>query len=218
MTGFPGSPKLLRGGIVVLDPETGTVRRVITLQYNPDSVTRTLAIQAHGESAGDLTQALRLKGPAAESIKLEAELDATDALEKPDESPDAVASGLHPQIAALEALVNPTAAHLVEVHGREGTGTLEIVPATAPLTLFVWGANRIQPVRLTELSVTEEAFDPRLNPIRAKVSLGLRVLTVADVGFDNPSGNLFLAYLRSREALAQKAPAGSLANLGIGGF
>jgi len=218
MSGFPGSPKLLRGGIVVLDPDTGTVLRVITLQYNPDSVTRTLAIQAHGEASGDLTEALRLKGPATETIKVDIELDAADALEKPEESPDAVASGLHPQLAALEALVNPTAAYLAEVHGREGSGTLEIVPATVPLTLFVWGGNRIQPMRLTELSITEEAFDPRLNPIRAKVSLGMRVLTVADVGFDNPSGNLFLAYLRSREALAQRAPAGSLANLGIGGF
>ena len=80
------------------------------------------------------------------------------------------------------------------------------------------GGNRIQPVRLTELSVTEEAFDPRLNPIRAKLSIGLRVLTVADVGFDNRAGTLFLSYLRSREALARRVPSGRLANLGIGGL
>jgi len=218
MTGFPGSPKLLRGGIVVLDQDSGAVQRVITLQYNPDSITRTLAIQAHGAGGGDLTEALRLKGPATETIKLEAELDAADYLEKPDESPDVVAFGLHPQIAALEALANPTVAYLTAVHGRAGSGTLEIVPATVPVTLFAWGGNRIQPVRLTELSITEEAFDPRLNPIRAKISLGLRVLTVADVGFDNHTGTLFLSYLRSRESLAQKLPSGTLANLGLGGL
>ena len=63
-------------------------------------------------------------------------------------------------------------------------GTLEIVPAEAPLTLFVWSKNRMLPVRITEFSITEEAFDPALNPIRAKVSLGLRVLSVNDLGFD----------------------------------
>jgi hypothetical protein len=218
MSAFPGSPKLLRGGIVVLDPGTGTVLRTIVLQYNPDSISRTLAIQSHGDGGGDPSQALRLKGPAAETLKLDAELDAADFLEKPEDSPDVVEHGLHPQIAALEALVNPSADSLVAIHGRAGSGTLEIIPALAPFTVFVWGGNRIQPVRVTELSITEEAFDPRLNPIRAKVSLGLRVLTVADVGFDNKLGNLFLSHLRARESLAQKLPAGSLGALGIGGL
>ena len=54
----------------------------------------------------------------------------------------------------------------------------------SPLTLFIWSKNRIMPVRLTDFSITEEAFDPNLNPIRAKVSLGMRVLSVNDVGFD----------------------------------
>ena len=54
----------------------------------------------------------------------------------------------------------------------------------APLTLFIWSKNRIVPVRLTDFSITEEAFDPELNPIRAKVSLGMRVLNVDDLGFD----------------------------------
>ena len=42
------------------------------------------------------------------------------------------------------------------------------------------------PVRLTDFSITEEAFDTMLNPIRAKVSLGMRVLTVDDLGFAPP--------------------------------
>jgi hypothetical protein len=41
----------------------------------------------------------------------------------------------------------------------------------APLALFVWSQHRILPVRVTDFSITEEAFDPALNPIRAKVSL-----------------------------------------------
>ena len=47
----------------------------------------------------------------------------------------------------------------------------------APLTLFVWSKSRIVPVKITEFSVTEEMFDSNLNPIRARISLGLRVLT-----------------------------------------
>ncbi len=58
------------------------------------------------------------------------------------------------------------------------------------------------PVRLTEYSVTEEAFDPSLNPIRAKVSLGLRVLTIDDLGFAHPGGRMFMTYLGNKEQLA----------------
>ncbi len=79
---------------------------------------------------------------------------------------------------------------------------LEILPIEAPLTLFVWSKQRIVPVRVTDLSVTEEAFDTALNPIRAKVSIGMRVLSVDDLGFDHRGGTLFMGYLRNKEALA----------------
>jgi len=218
-TGFPNSPRLVKGGLVLMDPDTACVRSVIALQYNPDSLSRTLQIQAvPGGQDGVRVDALRLRGPAVETIKIEAELDATDQLEFPAQNPAAVQFGLQPQLAQLEMLINPTVETLAADDAMANQGTLEIIPLEQPLTLFVWSKSRVVPVRITDFSVTEEAFDPALNPIRAKVSLGLRVLTVADVGFDNRSGNLFLSYLRPREALAQKAPRGSLANLGIGGL
>jgi hypothetical protein len=71
-------------------------------------------------------------------------------------------------------------------------------------------------VRLTEFSVTEEAFDPALNPIRAKVSLGMRVLTVDDVGFSHKAGTLFMSYLQVKEQLAAQHQGGTLNVLGIG--
>ena len=74
------------------------------------------------------------------------------------------------------------------------------------LTVFAWGAQRITPVRITDLEITEEAFDPQLNPIRARVSLGLRVLNVNDVGFASPAGGLYLAYQLAKEAMAAQAP------------
>jgi hypothetical protein len=97
-------------------------------------------------------------------------------------------------------------------------GTIEIIPAETPLTLFVWSAQRILPVRLTELIVVEEAFDPALNPIRAKLSLGMRVLSVDDLGLAHRGRSIFMAYLRAKERLVARSPAVTLSNLGIGGL
>jgi hypothetical protein len=129
-----------------------------------------------------------------------------------------VTFGIQPQLSALELLVNPTAAELIAGNGLASSGTIEIAPAEAPVTLFVWSKQRILPVRITEFSITEEAFDPALNPIRAKVSLGMRVLSVNDVGFSHKTGTLFLGYLQNKEQLAGKAPASALSALGLGGI
>jgi len=212
---LPSSPKLIKGGLVLVNPESGAVGRIVTLQYNPDSLSRTLQIQGVG-GEGDRSEALRLKGPPVETIKLEAEIDATDQLEFPDSNAATVALGIHPQLAALEAIAYPSAASLLLNNILAMVGTIEILPMETALTLFVWSAQRILPVRLTEFSVTEEAFDPALNPIRAKVSLGMRVLSVDDLGFAHKGGSLFMAYLRAKEQLVRKAPAMALSNLGIG--
>ena len=98
----------------------------------------------------------------------------------------------------------------------EARQVLELLQA--PLLLFVWGPSRVVPVRLTEFSITEEAFDPLLNPIRAKVGLGLRVLTVDDLGFAHRGGSLFMTYLQTKERLAAALPAGALSALGLGGL
>ncbi len=216
MSGFPGSPRLVKGGIVLLDPASAAVQRIISLQYNPDTITRSLQIQAIGE--GDRSQAFRIKGPPVETIKLDAEIDAADQLEFPDRNAAAVQLGIHPQLAALETIVYPQSATLQENNRLAGLGTLEIAPMEAPLTLFIWSKQRVLPVRVTELSVTEEAFDPALNPIRAKVSLGLRVLTVDDVGFSHKGGNLFMSYLQGKERLAGQTRATRLGDLGLGGL
>ena len=218
MTSFPGSPQLVKGGIVIVDPETSAVQRIIPLQYNPDTLSRTLQVQATGGEGGDRSEALRVKGPPVETIKVEAEIDATDQLEFPDQNQDTVEAGIHPQLAVLELLVYPTSGQLQTNNSLAQAGTLEIAPMQAPLTLFIWSKNRILPVRLTEFSVTEEAFDTSLNPIRAKVSLGMRVLSVNDLGFNTAGGSLFMSYLQTKEQLAAKARAGTLNALGISGI
>jgi hypothetical protein len=213
------SPRLVKGGIVTLDPNTSALKSVIALQYNPDSLSRTLQIQAvQGTQDGTRVDALRLRGPAVETIKIEAELDATDQLEFPNKFPITAQLGLHPQLAQLEMLVNPTVDTLMADDSMANAGTLEIIPLEQPLTLFVWSTMRVAPVRLTDFSITEEAFDPKLNPIRAKVSLGMRVLTVDDLGFSHPGGHMFLSYLTNKEQLASKAASVAISVLGLGGL
>jgi hypothetical protein len=217
MSGFPNSPRLVKGGIVTMDPDTSAVKSVIALQYNPDSLSRTLQIQAMpGGQDGVRVDVLRLRGPAVETIKLEAELDATDQLEFPSQFPNAVQYGLLPQLSQLEMLINPTVETLQADDAMANAGTLEIIPLEQPLTLFVWSKSRVVPVRLTEFSVTEEAFDPSLNPIRAKVSLGLRVLSVDDLGFSHPGGRMFMTYLGNKEQLASQVANVAISVLGLG--
>ena len=211
---FTGSPKLLKGGLVLLDPDSGALVRVIALQYNPDTLTRTLAAQTVTSGEQNRSEPLRLKGPPVETIKLDAELDATDQLEFPDKNPVAVQVGLLPQLAALETIVYPSSETILSNHALAQSGTLEITPMEAPLTLFVWSSSRVVPVRLTDFNVTEEAFDPTLNPIRAKVSLGMRVLSVDDFPFAHRGTGLYLVYQQQKEALARRAPSASLSTLG----
>jgi Contractile injection system tube protein len=210
------TPRLIKGGLVILAPGGGAVRSMISLQYNPDSLSRSYQVQGvGGDGGGERAQPFRLKGPAVESIKLEAEIDATDQLQFPDQNANAVAYGVGPQLATLEALINPSVAELLAHDALAASGTLEIVAPEAPLVLFVWSAQRVVPVRVTEFSITEEAFDAALNPIRAKVSLGLRVMTTDDLGFAHKGGQIFVNHLRAREALAGKAGTATLASLGI---
>lgn len=217
MSGYSQSPRIVKGGIVLVDPASAQVRRVIALQYNPEKLTRSLQVKGAGEGA-DRSEALRLTGPAIETFRLEADIDAADQLEFPDQHANVVAAGIAPQLAVLESLVNPRAADLLAGKALADSGTLEIAPMESALALFVWGAARIAPVRVTEFSITEEAFDPALNPINATVSLSLRVLSIDDLGFDHKGGGLFMAYLQSREKLASKAATFGFDALGIGGL
>jgi len=218
MGAFPNSPRVLKGGIVLLDPDQFTVlpNGIIVLQYNPDTLTRTLKIKG-AEEGGDRSEALRLTGPPVETLKLDAEIDAADQLAQPDQNPATVENGIFPQLAALETIVYPASPTLQNNFNLAQQGTLEIMPMLAPFTLFVWSANRIMPVRITDLSITEEAFDPTLNPIRAKVSLGLRVLTIDDLNFSDKGGSLYMTYQQRKENLANLFQGGTFGALGITG-
>ncbi|MYM98433.1 hypothetical protein [Duganella vulcania] len=218
MSTYPRTPYTLKCGIVMIDALTRRAGRVIVLQYTPDHLSRTLQVQSVSGDTGDRTEPLRFKGPPVETFRLEAEIDATDQLEFPDANKTAVEVGIFPQLAALEALVTPTSAQVDAADALMTQGAIEIAPMESPLALFVWSAQRVAPVRVTEFSVTEEAFDISLNPTRARVTLALRVLSVNDFGIDHPGAALYMSYLKNKEALALRAVAGSLDQLGVKGL
>ncbi|MEU3526452.1 hypothetical protein AB0E62_21735 [Streptomyces sp. NPDC038707] len=220
MTRYPDIPRPVRSGLVVMDPDHGTPRRVIVLQFNPDTLERGISPQSAGDSgdaggggtgSGDRNEALRLKGPAQETWKFTAEIDATDQLEI------AAPDGIHPQLAVLEMLVQPTTAQLRAATRLTQQGSIEISPIEMPLTLFTWGSKRVMPVRLTELSVNESAFDVNLNPIRASLSIGMKILTVSDLPAGHRGADLYLAHLAQKERLAAAARGAGLGPPGPGG-
>jgi hypothetical protein len=199
MANFPGSPRLLRGAIVGIDL-LNPLTSIVVFQYNPESLTRSLQAQMTGIDEGARSEVLRLTGAPVETIKLEAELDATDQLESAD--PIATTLGVYPQLSALEMLIYPKSTKVIIDTALMLTGSIEIIPPTALFTILIWGLKRVVPVRLTDFSITEEAYDVNLNPIRAKVSLGFRVLSYNDFSFTHPGYYLFLAHQAVKETMA----------------
>ena len=200
MSSFPGTPKVLHGAIVSIDL-TSPVTQVIPFQYNPDTMTRSLQPQ-NINGSGNRIEVYRLKGPPIETISLDLDFDATDQLAQPSQYPNAVKMGISPQLSALEMLVYPPSALVIANTILAAAGTIEIIPPMGPFTVFIWGAKRVVPVRLTDFRITEEAYDTNLSPIRAKVSLGMRVMTYDDFDVTHPGYAMFLAYQVVKETMA----------------
>jgi len=192
MSGFPGSPRLNKGGLVSLT-------NAIVFQYNPEQLTRTITPNTFTGGGGQ-NEPLRFKGPPSESISLEVQISAADQLERA-RSP-ATTMGIYPMLSALELLVYPLAARMAANQALALLGVIEVVPPEAPLTLFVWGPRRVLPVRITQMSITEESFDPALNPIQAKVGLTLQVLTYQDLGLLHAGGAMFMGHHLLKEVMA----------------
>ncbi len=203
---FSRSPKLLKGALVEFSERfIGPVPNIIIFQYNPETMTRNLEVwsppKTQSGEGGDSSAASSGSTTAQphdppESFTLALELDAADALEEPSSHPVAVISGVADRIAAMEMLLYPQEESLLggllgsvsgalsgagaSIGGALGGGAEPVPRGTVPVVLFVWGTGRIVPVRLTSFSVEEQAFSPLLYPIRAKVTVGLKILTPDD--------------------------------------
>jgi len=213
---FPRSPKLLKGALVVYESQKpGPPPKVIVFQYNSEQLSRSLAHRAAPPEPSDVGAAredsFRVLGPPVETINLSVVLDAADQLEQPEQNPEVAANGLHPALAALELLLYPPSTQVLLNRTLAQAGRVQVCPADLPLTLLVWGKSRAVPVRLTSFSITEEAFDPALNPIQAKVDLGMRVLTYMELKEDTLGFSAYIAYQAQKETLARMVRPGNAA-------
>lgn len=212
MSAFPGSPRILKGALIGIDI-FNPLASVVVFQYNPDTMTRRLEARAVS-AEGDRGEAFRLTGPPKETITLTIEIDATDQLEQA--NPLATTMGIYPTLSALEMMLYPKSLAVIANNILSIIGTIEVMPVEGPMVLFVWGAQRVLPVRVTGFSITEEAYDTLLNPIRAKVELSLTVLSYHDMSLISPGHALFLAHHIIKEVMATTNVLNSIENVGTG--
>jgi hypothetical protein len=206
-----GSVVAARGALVAVR-RAGPPPGLIAFQYNPDEMTR--RVQARSAAAGNASTAardetLRLAGAPVETISMAVEFEAADAVATT--SGPGAALGVYPQLSALETMLYPASSTVIANAALAAAGTIEVLPAAAPLVLFVWGAGRVLPVRLDGFSITEQAYDAALTPVRARAELELRVLSYDDLPADDPGHHLFLAHQVAKEALAAVGTAVSAA-------
>ena len=214
------SPWLLKGALIYFGaPMLIPLPNIIIFQYNPDTMTRSLTpwqppskrVVASYDESGKLSNESELKAYGEtlaslsqpydpnETFSLTLELDATDALEKPELHPVAVATGVADRLAAIEMLMYPPGDSLLggllgsvsvsvsasagglSVGGGLDAAAQQLERRDAPIVLFFWGPGRIVPVRITSLSIEEQQFSPLLYPTRAKATIGLRVLDLDDL-------------------------------------
>ncbi len=210
MTGLSSSPKVLKGALVAYAfPDL--VKTLVVFQYNTEALTRSLSPRTAegGVGRGD---ALRSDGPPEETISLTVEIDAADQLERGDGL--AAARGLHPALAMLEGLLYPPLPLVIANQALALAGGAFIGGEPVPLALFVWGASRVLPVRVQSVSITEQAFDPALNPILARAELSMRVLTYRELEPGSPAYWVYMASFTQKEVLAAMNLVSGAASLG----
>lgn len=205
---FPRSPKFLKGALVAYESQIlGKMPNIIVFQYNPEQLSRTLTLRNPPAPAGKTAKAkvetFEVQGPPVEEISLTIVLDAADQLEDPLRNRVTVEKGIHPALSALELLLYPPQTQIFKNKTLSSRGSAEIMAQDTPLVLFVWGPSRVVPVRLKSFSVTEESFDQRLNPIRAKVELGMKILTYMELKETSIGYGAYLATQVQKEVMAR---------------
>jgi hypothetical protein len=187
-TSNPRSPKLLKGALIEFSKRfISSVPNIIVFQYNPETMTRKLEPWNTGGSDktnGGKEPVNAQPHDPPETFDLSLEFDAADELENPVTKAIAIVSGVSRRIAALEMLLYPDdekggliGSAVNALMGKSSDSAAKKVPrGKVPDLLFCWGPGRIVPVRLTSFSVEEQAYSPQLSPIRAKVTVGMKII------------------------------------------
>jgi hypothetical protein len=193
MSGF-----VLKGALVEFMPTflPTPLPNVIVFQYNPETMTHMWTQPEAADSAGtEGANPFAVQGMPGESFAFTLAMDAGDDIADgaPATAKLASATGIYSRLAALEMLLYPTgtgqsgltgavsAAIASALSGSSPDPVRTVPQSVMPVTLFIWGAGRIVPVRVTELTITEQLYDAALNPTHAEAQITLRVLTPAEL-------------------------------------
>lgn len=184
----------LKGALVSFMPTVvAAIPNVVVFQYNPETITHTWSSAPAAANAGQ--DPLAVTGVPGEQFSFTLSLDSDNTIADGNANPVgavlAEASGVYPRLAALEMLQYPSgafsggllgtvsaAADAAAAAASGSSAQAQTVPQSdVPTVLFVWGPQRIVPVRVTALTITEKLYDGLLNPTHADVQITLKVLT-----------------------------------------
>jgi hypothetical protein len=190
--------KFMKGALVSFMPTfIGSLPNVIVFQFNPETITHTWS-PASPDQARASTDPLAVKGVPGEQFSFSLAVDSSDMIADAAANPVgaglAVVSGVYSRLAALEMLQYPlptkdqsllgtvsvsigTGGVSASASGAASTQKAAVPRSEVPTVIFVWGPERIVPVRVTALTITEKLYDPLLNPTHADVQITLKVLT-----------------------------------------
>ena len=199
--GLSSQPRLLKGAFVDSNV-LAFPPLIVPFQFNPEQIRRrrsariaTPPSRRGREERQPLDEALgeaQTTTTPPETLSLDVRLDATDALEEGD--PIAAEFGVLPALSALELMVLPRSESffggLLGLSADLGFGDR----SSTPVVIFVWGRQRVQAVRITDLDVQEVEYNPNLSPSRVVASVNLQV-----IGGENPFNRFTQA---SQELLA----------------
>lgn len=195
-----------KGALVEYLPTFPATPVVTVFQYNPESMVHTWTqAQPSGKPGVESSNPLAVPGLPGESFQFTIFLDADDDMVPLGTvlAQAAQKSGVGTRLAALEMLLYPVASPQASGGGSASPGgligtasaasgsaaslTWNLPNSTVPIVLFFWNSNRIVPVRVTTLTITETLYDSNLNPTHAQAQLSLRVLTPTELAAANPA-------------------------------
>ncbi|NQZ12321.1 MAG: hypothetical protein HRT35_34645 [Algicola sp.] len=203
-------PNILKGAFVSVDSQG--VTKTLSFQFNPANLKRSLKPQMVGGEQGDRSMAVRFKGAPVQTIDADIEFDASSGLDN--SMPNSIENGVYSQLAALEIMLAPSCAVVNKINSQLNAGVMEVAPMLAPTIYFVWGKNRVLPVKISQYTITEEQFDADLNPIQVSVSASMTVLSYSDLDSSNHAYQQYMVYQQTMESIAAKAY-GSLQSSGV---
>lgn len=205
-----GPNRLIKGVFVEIQSQIfGQKPNIVPFQFNPDSLTRTISMRSsYDYESGEegmqgrtgTSRDLKVAFMPAESISMTLRLDATDKLNEGNLI--AKTTGIQPALSALELMMYPRTEPTLQSLPTQGKKHLYDPLRLLPFILFIMGPLRVLPVKISSITITEQEFDTKLNPIRADVQLSLEVLTSDDLSVPGVIKRVYDYTKTRKEAMA----------------